>query len=97
MKFNKLYWYIFQILQMIESYMKNAVEYSLQELKCISGSIPKNIQGRYIRNGAGTFHYGNDVLSHLFTGDGVILKVEFREGKCWSELKFANTHFRKAR
>ena len=67
-KFNTLYCYIFQILQMIESYIKNAVEYPLQELKCISGSIPKNIQGRYIRNGAGTFRYGNDVLSHLFTG-----------------------------
>ena len=40
---------------------------------------------------------GGSILNHWFYGDGVILMLEIKDGKCWSKLKFQDTEVRKMR
>ena len=52
-------------------------ELTLTDLR-VSGSIPSELDGRYLRNGANPFTGMSD---HPFFGDGMIHGVRLREGK----------------
>ena len=82
---------------MIQSFMKSAVGYPRQQLHSVIGSIPQDIGGTYIRNGVGSYKYGNNLLGHWFEGDGVNLMLEFKDGKCWPQVKYVDTSLRRLR
>ena len=77
--------------------MKNAMEYPRQQLHSAIGSIPQATRGTYIRNGVDSYKYGNNLLGHWFEGDGVNLMLEFKDGKCWSQVKYVDTPLRRLR
>lgn len=71
--------------------IKNGKPFPMQQLKVIKGSIPKSILGSYIKNGPGLLTLGNDVLSHWFSGDAGILKVEIHDGNAYAQYKMVET------
>lgn len=70
----------------------NAVEFGPTTLKCLTGTLPKQISGDYFRNGPGQLSFDNEVDNHWFNGDGCILKLGFKSGECSAQLKFVDTY-----
>ena len=65
-------------------------ELSLTELK-VTGSIPKELDGRYIRNGANPI---SGTSAHPFLGDGMIHAIRLRDGKAeWYRNRYVQTPF----
>jgi carotenoid cleavage dioxygenase len=67
-----------------------AEERTITELK-VTGSIPAELDGRYVRNGANPFS-GTSV--HPFFGDGMVHGVRLRDGRAeWYRNRFVQTPF----
>ena len=65
-------------------------ERSLFELK-VTGTIPPELDGRYVRNGANPF---TGMSSHPFFGDGMLHAVRLRDGKAeWYRNRYVQTPF----
>jgi carotenoid cleavage dioxygenase len=50
----------------------------------VSGVIPPELSGRYLRNGPNPIRDPDPVMYHWFTGDGMLHAVELRDGKAVS-------------
>ncbi len=67
-----------------------AEEHTLDDLK-VSGSIPAELDGRYIRNGANPLSGTSD---HPFFGDGMVHGVRLRDGAAeWYRNRYVRTPF----
>ena len=65
-------------------------ERSLGDLK-VTGTIPAELDGRYIRNGANPF---TGTSTHPFFGDGMLHAVRLRDGKAeWYRNRYVQTPF----
>jgi carotenoid cleavage dioxygenase len=65
-------------------------EQTVSELK-VTGSIPSELDGRYVRNGANPLSGTSD---HPFFGDGMIHGVRLRDGKAeWYRNRYVQTPF----
>ena len=65
-------------------------EQTLTDLKVV-GSIPRELDGRYIRNGANPLSGTSD---HPFFGDGMIHGIRLRDGKAeWYRNRYVQTPF----
>lgn len=65
-------------------------ERTLTDLK-VTGSIPRELDGRYLRNGANPFSGTSD---HPFFGDGMIHGVRLRDGQAqWYRNRYVQTPF----
>ncbi len=65
-------------------------EQTLTELR-VSGTVPPELNGRYLRNGANPFTGMSD---HPFFGDGMIHGVRLRDGKAeWYRNRYVKTPF----
>ena len=65
-------------------------EQTLTDLR-VSGTIPQELDGRYVRNGANPFTGMSD---HPFFGDGMIHGVRLRDGKAeWYRNRYVQTPF----
>ena len=65
-------------------------ERSLTDLR-VTGSIPRELDGRYLRNGANPFTGTSD---HPFFGDGMVHGVRVRDGKAeWYRNRYVQTPF----
>ena len=65
-------------------------ERSLTDLR-VTGAIPRELDGRYLRNGANPFTGMSD---HPFFGDGMIHGVRVRDGKAeWYRNRYVQTPF----
>ena len=65
-------------------------ERTISELK-VAGSIPSELDGRYVRNGANPLSGTSD---HPFFGDGMIHGVRLRDGKAeWYRNRYVQTPF----
>ena len=65
-------------------------ELSLTELK-VTGSIPEELDGRYVRNGANPI---TGTSAHPFLGDGMIHAIRLRDGKAeWYRNRYVQTPF----
>ena len=65
-------------------------EVTLTELR-VTGTIPTDLDGRYLRNGANPFTGMSD---HPFFGDGMIHGVRLRDGKAeWYRNRYVQTPF----
>lgn len=69
---------------------KTEEEYQQVELK-IEGNIPKVLSGTLFRNGNGRFEHQGVKYDHLFDGDGMITKFEFKEGRVFYSNKYVRT------
>jgi len=67
-----------------------SVEHSLSNLT-VKGSLPPELDGRYIRTGANPFTGYSD---HPFAGDGMVHGIRIRDGKAeWYRNRFVQTPF----
>lgn len=65
-------------------------EQTLTELK-VTGTIPRELDGRYVRNGANPF---TGTSTHPFFGDGMLHAVRLRDGKAqWYRNRYVQTPF----
>ncbi len=65
-------------------------ERTLTDLK-VTGSIPRELDGRYVRNGANPL---SGFSEHPFLGDGMVHGVRLRDGKAvWYRNRFVKTPF----
>ena len=65
-------------------------ERSLSSLK-VTGTIPGELDGRYVRNGANPF---TGTSTHPFFGDGMLHAVRLRDGKAqWYRNRYVQTPF----
>lgn len=65
-------------------------ERTITELK-VTGSIPGELDGRYVRNGANPF---SGTSAHPFFGDGMLHAVRLRDGKAeWYRNRYVQTPF----
>lgn len=65
-------------------------ERTLTDLK-VTGTIPAELDGRYLRNGANPLSGHSD---HPFFGDGMIHGVRLRDGKAeWYRNRYVQTPF----
>ncbi len=65
-------------------------ERTLTDLR-VTGSIPPELDGRYVRNGANPF---TGYADHPFLGDGMIHGIRLREGKAeWYRNRYVKTPF----
>ena len=65
-------------------------EVTLSSLK-VSGSIPEELDGRYVRNGANPT---SGISDHPFLGDGMIHAVRLRDGQAqWYRNRYVQTPF----
>jgi len=65
-------------------------ERSLTDLR-VKGTIPRELDGRYLRNGANPF---TGVSDHPFFGDGMIHGMRLRDGKAeWYRNRYVQTPF----
>ncbi|MGD8417524.1 MAG: carotenoid oxygenase family protein [Pseudomonadales bacterium] len=65
-------------------------EQTLTELK-VNGTIPEELDGRYVRNGANPLSGSSD---HPFFGDGMLHGVRLRDGKAvWYRNRYVRTPF----
>ena len=65
-------------------------EHSITELK-VTGSIPSELDGRYVRNGANPF---TGTSAHPFFGDGMVHGIRLRDGKAqWYRNRYVQTPF----
>jgi carotenoid cleavage dioxygenase len=65
-------------------------EQTLTELK-VTGSIPAELDGRYVRNGANPL---SGISDHPFFGDGMVHGVRIRDGKAeWYRNRYVQTPF----
>ena len=65
-------------------------ERTLTQLK-VTGSIPRELDGRYIRNGANPF---SGTSAHPFFGDGMLHGVRIRDGQAeWYRNRYVQTPF----
>ena len=65
-------------------------ERSLSGLK-VTGTIPGELDGRYVRNGANPF---TGTSTHPFFGDGMVHAVRLRDGKAqWYRNRYVQTPF----
>ncbi|HEY5646231.1 MAG TPA: carotenoid oxygenase family protein [Pseudomonadales bacterium] len=65
-------------------------EHTITELK-VTGSIPRELDGRYVRNGANPLSGTSD---HPFFGDGMLHGVRLRDGKAqWYRNRYVQTPF----
>ena len=57
----------------------------------VTGTLPAELDGRYVRNGANPF---TGVADHPFTGDGMIHGIRLRDGKAeWYRNRYVKTPF----
>ncbi|XP_030543149.1 carotenoid cleavage dioxygenase 8 homolog B, chloroplastic-like [Rhodamnia argentea] len=47
----------------------------------VEGEIPLWLNGTYLRNGAGLWHVGDHNFHHLFDGFGMVVKLQFENGR----------------
>lgn len=66
-----------------------------QQLKVISGSIPKSIHGKYYKCGPGRFHEYGSTVRHPFDGDGFISAFHIEESKAYYQSRIIDTSDRK--
>ena len=68
----------------------------LEDQLTVSGSIPKELSGMYLRNGPNPMKAVNDKKHHWFAGKGMLHGLRFDEGKAlWyrnQSVDHANTH-----
>lgn len=65
-------------------------EQTITELK-VTGSIPRELDGRYVRNGANPL---TGISDHPFFGDGMVHGVRLRDGKAeWYRNRYVQTPF----
>jgi carotenoid cleavage dioxygenase-like enzyme len=65
-------------------------EHTLTQLE-VSGSIPRELDGRYVRNGANP---KSGFSAHPFLGDGMVHGVRLRDGKAmWYRNRYVQTPF----
>jgi carotenoid cleavage dioxygenase-like enzyme len=65
-------------------------ERTITELK-VTGSIPRELDGRYVRNGANPF---TGTSAHPFFGDGMVHGIRLRDGKAqWYRNRYVQTPF----
>ena len=65
-------------------------EQTLSDLK-VTGSIPRELDGRYVRNGANPLSGTSD---HPFFGDGMVHGMRLRDGKAeWYRNRYVQTPF----
>ena len=57
----------------------------------IQGHFPAWLQGMLIRNGPGTFHFGDETYRHWFDGQPMLHKFTFEDGVVGYENKFLET------
>jgi len=50
----------------------------------VTGSIPRELSGRYLRNGPNPIVDPDPAMYHWFTGDGMLHAIELRDGKALS-------------
>eukprot|EP00752_Nemacystus_decipiens_P007508 g6709.t1 len=55
------------------------------------GSIPKDIEGTFFRNGPGKFKVGEDLVKHPFDGDGMVMAISFSEEGAYFRNRFVRT------
>ncbi|CAD8109729.1 unnamed protein product [Paramecium sonneborni] len=65
----------------------NPIEFLDQQLVICKGGIPKGLIGSLYRNTVSTKKRRNGYPGHLFDGDGVILKIEFKDEKAIASYK----------
>ncbi|MEN0005592.1 MAG: carotenoid oxygenase family protein [Bacteroidota bacterium] len=68
---------------------KVETEYQNHKLS-IQGELPPALQGTLFRNGNGCFEHQGVQYHHLFDGDGMITKFEFKDGK----IRYSNRYVR---
>ncbi|CEM03644.1 unnamed protein product [Vitrella brassicaformis CCMP3155] len=63
-------------------------EYVIDE---VEGSIPKDINGTYLRLGPALFERANQTTAHWMDGDGYLTAISFRDGKAWLRSRYVVT------
>ncbi|CAD8190398.1 unnamed protein product [Paramecium octaurelia] len=69
----------------------NPIEFVDQQLAICKGELPKGLRGSLYRNTVSTKKRRNGFPGHLFDGDGVILKIEFKEDRAIATYKFVQS------
>ncbi|CAM9271037.1 unnamed protein product [Scytosiphon promiscuus] len=55
------------------------------------GSVPKDIEGTFFRNGPAKFKVGEDQVKHPFDGDGMVMAISFSEDGAYFRNRFVKT------
>ncbi|CAM9278896.1 unnamed protein product [Ectocarpus sp. 6 AP-2014] len=55
------------------------------------GSIPKDIEGTFFRNGPAKFKVGEDVVKHPFDGDGMVMAISFSKEGAYFRNRYVKT------
>ena len=66
-------------------------ELSNVTLKVIEGSIPKEINGTFYRNGPGRLERSGQWVHHPFDGDGMIASIKFKNGQSTFNNRYVRT------
>lgn len=57
----------------------------------LQGTIPRDLRGTLLRNGAGNFDFGDQRITHPFDGDGMVSAFAFQDGDVLMRRKFVRT------
>ena len=75
----------------VSAYCNVDKELTNQELKAVKGSIPRELNGHFYRNGPGRLERNGQWVHHPFDGDGMIASFRFHEGKVNLTNRFVRT------
>ena len=57
----------------------------------ITGTLPADLQGCFTRNGPALFERGGNTRVHSVDGDGMIVRVVFKDGRLFFANRFVRT------
>lgn len=66
-------------------------EHSYKDLKIISGAVPQDITGVYLRNGPNPQFLPKTNRNHLFDGDAMVHAVRIKNGSLWYCNRYIET------
>ncbi len=69
---------------------KVTTEHEKKEL-IVNGHLPEELSGTLFRNGNGRFEHMGVKYNHLFDGDGMVTKFEFKSGKIYYSNRYVQT------
>lgn len=61
------------------------------ELEICGGALPADLRGVLFNNGAGRYHSAEAHYRHPFDGDGMLKRIEFRDGRAFYRNRFVRT------
>lgn len=57
----------------------------------LEGALPSELEGTLYRNGPGLLEVGGHPVKHPFDGDGLISRIEFRQGQAFYRSRYVRT------